>query len=122
MARDEEESEDTPAAEPDRRECPRRRLLGAAVRLVFFMPFLGMAVGAGAGALGGSLTDVGIDDDFIASLRTRIQPGTSALFALTSDAVIDKVRDAFSEMHPELIHSDLSAEDEGRLRELFAED
>jgi uncharacterized membrane protein len=90
--------------------------------LLFFMPFLGMAVGAGAGALGGSLTDVGIDDDFIASLRARIQPGTSALFALTSDAVIDKVREAFGEMHPELIHSNLSAEEEERLRELFAED
>jgi uncharacterized membrane protein len=90
--------------------------------LLFFMPFLGMAVGAGAGALGGSLTDVGIDDDFIASLRTRIQPGTSALFALTSDAVVDRVRDAFGEMHPELIDSNLSAEEEERLRELFAED
>jgi uncharacterized membrane protein len=55
------------------------------------MPFLGMAVGAGAGALGGSLTDDGIDNDFIASLQTRIQPGTSALFAMTNDAVIDKV-------------------------------
>jgi uncharacterized membrane protein len=86
------------------------------------MPFLGMAVGAGAGALGGSLTDDGIDHDFIASLRTRIQPGTSALFAMTNDAVIDKVHEAFAEMHPELIHSNLSAEDQARLRERFAED
>jgi len=86
------------------------------------MPILGMAAGAGAGAPGGSLTDVGIDNDFIASLRTRIQPGTSALFAMTNDAVIDKVHETFGEMHPELIHSNLSAEDQARLRELFAED
>jgi uncharacterized membrane protein len=90
--------------------------------LLFFVPFLGMAVGAGAGALGGSLTDVGIDDDFISSVRTQIQPGTSALFVLTSDAVVDRVRDAFGELHPELITSNLSADEEGRLRELFAED
>lgn len=90
--------------------------------LLFFVPLLGMAVGAAAGALGGSLADVGIDDEFIASVRSQIQPGTSALFVLTSDAVLDKVHDAFSEMHPELIRSNLSSEEEERLRELFAED
>jgi uncharacterized membrane protein len=89
--------------------------------LLFFVPFLGMAVGAGVGALSGALADVGIDDDFIASLRAEIQPGTSALFVMTSDAVIDKVHDAFSDMHPELIHSNLSDEEEARLREVFAE-
>jgi uncharacterized membrane protein len=86
------------------------------------MPILGMAAGAGAGALGGSLTDDGIDNDFIASLRTRIQPGTSALIAMTNDAVIDKIHETFDEMHPELIHSNLSPEDQARLRERFAED
>jgi uncharacterized membrane protein len=90
--------------------------------LLFFVPILGIAVGAGAGALTGSLTDVGISDDFISSVRAQIQPGTSALFVLTSDAVIDKVRDAFGELHPELITSNLSTEEEERLRELFAED
>jgi uncharacterized membrane protein len=64
---------------------------------------------------------VGIDDEFIASARSQIQPGTSALFLLSSDAVIDKVRDAFGETRPELIHSSLSKDDEERLRELFAE-
>jgi uncharacterized membrane protein len=88
--------------------------------LLFFVPLLGMAVGAAFGALGGSLADVGIDDDFIASLRTKIQPGTSALFVLSSDAVIDKVRAEFSGMHPELIHSSLSEDQEARLREVFA--
>ena len=87
--------------------------------LLFFIPLLGMAVGAATGAIAGSLSDVGIDDDFIAALRDRIQPGTSALFVLTSDAVIDKVKDAFEGMNPELIHSNLSEEDEQRLREVF---
>lgn len=89
--------------------------------LIFFVPFLGMAVGAGAGALGGALTDVGIDDDFINSVRDKISPGTSALFVLSSDAVLDKVRAAFEGTHAELIHTNLSGEQEARLREAFAE-
>jgi uncharacterized membrane protein len=87
--------------------------------LLFFVPLLGMAVGAATGALGGSLSDVGIDDDFISSLRTQITPGTSALFVMTSDAVMDKVMDEFGKLNPELIHSNLSAEQEEKLREVF---
>jgi uncharacterized membrane protein len=89
--------------------------------LLFFVPLLGMAVGAAAGALGGSLTDVGIDDDFIASVRDKVTPGTSALFVLSSDAVLDKVKDAFAGQHSELIHTNLSGDEEAHLREVFAE-
>jgi uncharacterized membrane protein len=87
--------------------------------LLFFVPLLGMAVGAATGALGGALADVGIDDEFIASLRDRIEPGTSALFVMTSDAVIDRVKQEFAETKPELIHSNLSSDEEERLREVF---
>src|SRR5436305_171087 len=66
--------------------------------LLFFVPLLGMAVGAAAGAAGGALGDVGIDDDFIKSVRSQVHPGTSALFVLTTDVVIDKVQDAFRGM------------------------
>src|SRR3954468_8926878 len=88
--------------------------------LLFFVPLLGMAVGAATGALGGALTDVGIDDDFINSLRGEIQPGTSALFVLTTDVVLDKVHDALKDMKPELIDSNLSSDEEARLRDVFA--
>jgi uncharacterized membrane protein len=88
--------------------------------LLFFIPLLGLAIGAAAGALGGSLADVGIDDAFIASLRNEIQPGTSALFLLSSQAVMDKVRPEFGSLHPQLIHSNLSEEQESRLRDVFA--
>lgn len=87
--------------------------------LIFFVPLLGLAVGAATGALAGSLTDVGIDDEFIKSIRSEIEPGTSALFVMTSDAVIDKVRTAFTGAHAELIHSNLSSQAEARLREVF---
>ena len=89
--------------------------------LLFFVPILGLAVGAAAGALGGALTDVGIDDDFISSVRSKIQPGTSALFVMTSDAVMDKVKAEFADMKPELIHSNLTSEQEATLRDVFSE-
>ncbi|AKB50908.1 putative membrane protein [Methanosarcina barkeri str. Wiesmoor] len=48
--------------------------------------------------------------------------GTSALFLMTSDAVQDKVSEAASEMKFELIASNLSKEEENKLREAFAEE
>jgi uncharacterized membrane protein len=90
--------------------------------LIFFVPFFGLAIGAAAGALGGAMTDVGIDDDFIKRVRERVTPGTSALFALTSDGVLDRVREAFAGQDPELLETNLSGEQEARLREAFSED
>jgi uncharacterized membrane protein len=90
--------------------------------ILFFVPLLGLAVGAAAGALGGSLADAGIDDDFIAAVKEKVTPGTSALFLLSSDAVLDKIRDAFAGVPAELISTNLSNEEEAKLREVFAED
>ena len=89
--------------------------------LIFFVPLLGMAVGAAMGGLAGSLTDVGIDDSFIKKIREEITPGTSALFLLTSGAVMEKVLDRFEgRERPELIQTNLSDADEAALREAFA--
>jgi uncharacterized membrane protein len=90
--------------------------------LLFLMPLLGLAVGAAAGAMTGVLSDVGIDDDFIHSVRASIQPGTSALFLMTSGAVVDKVVDAFEGTRAELIHTNLSGEQEEQLQAIFGED
>ncbi len=91
--------------------------------MLFFVPLLGMAVGAATGALTGSLSDVGIDDNFIKSVREQVTPGTSALFVMTSDAVQDKVLAAVKEagLHAELVHTNLSDEQEVKLREAFSE-
>jgi uncharacterized membrane protein len=88
--------------------------------LIFLNPILGAAVGAASGALSGSLTDIGISDDFIKSVKASILPGTSALFAMTSDAVQDKVSQAFAGHNAQLIHTNLSKEQEDNLREMFA--
>ena len=90
--------------------------------LIFFVPFLGLAVGAATGALAGSMTDVGIDDEFIGEIRAQVTEGTSALFVLTSDAVIDKVRERFAGAQAELLHTNLSDAEEQKLREAFEVD
>lgn len=91
--------------------------------LLFFVPLLGAAIGAATGALSGSLTDVGIDDGFINRVRDEVTPGTSALFVMSSDAVMDKIHDAFAgQESPELIFTNLSTEQEAALREVFGED
>ena len=91
--------------------------------LLFFIPLLGAAIGAGIGAMTGAMTDVGIDDSFINSVKERVTPGTSALFLLTSDAVMDRIKGEFPNMgNAELIASNLSAEQEDKLREVFAEE
>lgn len=88
--------------------------------LLFFVPILGMLVGATAGAISGSLTDYGINDDFIKSLQDKVTEGTSALFLLTGQVTIDKVEEAFTpEEKGELIQSNLSKEQETKLREDF---
>jgi uncharacterized membrane protein len=89
--------------------------------LLFFVPLLGMAIGAATGALSGSLADVGIDDDFIKKTREKITPGTSALFVMSQDAVLDKVKAAFEGQMPELLFTNLSDDQEKALREAFAE-
>jgi uncharacterized membrane protein len=89
--------------------------------LIFFVPLLGMAVGAAMGALSGSMADVGIDDDFIRKVRDQVTPGTSALFVMSANVVVDKVIDEFKETGAALISTNLSHEQEAKLREAFAE-
>jgi uncharacterized membrane protein len=92
--------------------------------LIFFVPLFGLAVGAATGALAGSLTDVGIDDDFIKQVRGEVTPGTSALFLMSANAVLDKVTDAFESEHGHvtLMHTNLSDEQEAKLRAAFEEE
>jgi uncharacterized membrane protein len=91
--------------------------------LIFFVPFLGAAIGAGMGALMGHVTDYGIKDDFIKQVRSEVVEGTSALFLMSqsasSERVIEEVQKAG--LKPTLIDSNLSEDQEARLREAFSE-
>jgi uncharacterized membrane protein len=119
--------------EPDRRKPTTREMhstkragalgggfWGLLFGLIFFVPILGLAIGAATGAIFGSLADVGISDAFINGVREKVTPGTSALFLLSSEAVMDRVAAEFKDTKPELISTNLSAQQETQLREAFA--
>jgi uncharacterized membrane protein len=89
--------------------------------LLFFVPFFGLAVGAAVGALAGHFASYGIDESFIDQVRSKITVGTSALFLLTSGAVVDKVVAAVKGQQFEIIQTNLSQEQEKQLREAFGE-
>ncbi|WP_025274445.1 DUF1269 domain-containing protein [Haloglycomyces albus] len=92
-------------------------LWGMLLGMLFFMPILGSALGAAIGGVTGHFANVGIDRDFIADVTTKVKPGTSALFLMSEEEVVDRIREAFS--GAELIYTNLSAEQEMKLREAF---
>ncbi|MER7278413.1 DUF1269 domain-containing protein [Dactylosporangium sp. CA-052675] len=94
-------------------------LWGGLIGLLFFAPFIGMAVGAAGGAAAARLTDTGVDDSFMRDVGAALEPGSAALFLLVDQVTVDKV---VAEMAPfqlggRLLHSSLSAEAEQRLRD-----
>jgi uncharacterized membrane protein len=64
---------------------------GLLIGVIFLNPLLGVAVGTASGALGGALTDFGINDQFMKDLAANIQPGNAALFVLIQEMTADKV-------------------------------
>ena len=86
------------------------------IGLIFMNPLLGLVVGAGAGAVAGALSDVGINDDFMKQLAEKLTPGTSALFVLVDSDLTDKVLDALRGTGGTVLQSSLSHEDEAKLQ------
>ncbi len=89
---------------------------GMLLGFLFFMPFVGAAMGLVLGALAGHFADYGINDEFIKKVRAQITEGKSGLFLLTGQVTLDKVQEAFQGMEKgELIKSNLSNEQEQKL-------
>ena len=96
---------------------------GMLIGIIFWMPWLGMAIGAASGALSGKFTDIGVDDSFIKEVGATIEPGNSALFLLVASATEDKVLDELKDYNATVLKTSLSNEGEAKLREAFgAED
>ncbi len=96
-------------------------LLGSLIGLLFLNPLAGFAmgglIGAGSGALSGSLMDFGINDDFIKQIGETIKPDSSALFLLIRKAQPEKVLKELHQYKGHLIRSSLSPEQENKLKE-----
>lgn len=92
---------------------------GMLIGLLFFAPWLGLAIGAITGAITGKLTDYGIDDDFIHEVAETIEPGGSGLFLLISKWTEDKVLDELSRFNPKIVRTSLSKDEEHKLKAAF---
>jgi uncharacterized membrane protein len=91
--------------------------------MLFFVPFLGMAVGAGMGALMGKVTKNAVNKEFEDQVREMLQPGTSALFMVVEKVTPDKAVEALSKYGGTVLKSSLSNETQRELQEaLHGED
>src|SRR5215470_6075823 len=95
-------------------------LIGVLAGLLLLNPLAGLAVGglagAGFGALSGSLSDYGINDDFIKNLGETISVGSSALFLLIRSSTPDKVLPEIEPFRPRVLKTSLSTEQENALK------
>lgn len=94
---------------------------GLLAGILFWMPLLGMALGSLLGALRGSLIEYGISDEFIKDVARSIEPDQSALFLLVVEATTDRVVDQIRGWKPRVIRTNLSREQERRLRDHVSE-
>jgi len=85
--------------------------------LLFFIPFAGLALGAGMGALFGHLGQKGIDKQFQQQVRDYLKPGTSALFLVIEKVTPDKATAALQQYGGTVIKTSLSDEDTKRLQD-----
>jgi len=92
---------------------------GMLIGLLFMVPWLGLAVGALSGALGGKLTDIGVDDKFIKEVGNTIQPGHSALFLLIREATPDRLLEELKPYKGTVLKTSLSKENEAALKAAF---
>ena len=92
---------------------------GMLIGLMFWAPWLGLAIGAASGALAGKLSDTGVDDNFIKEVGETIEPGHSALFLMVEEWTEDKVLEELHGFDAEVLQTSLSYEDEAKLKAAF---
>lgn len=97
---------------------------GSLVGLIFTGP-LGMVlfggIGAGFGALTGSMHDYGLDDEFVKRLSEEVKPCCSALFVLIRKMTPDKVLEELSGIGGTIIKTSLSNDAEQKLQAALKE-
>ena len=76
---------------------------------------IGLATGAAVGAVSGSLSHVGVDEDFMKDLAEHLKPGTSVLCILVREA-LDKVLDELGKFGGKIFQTSLLHEDEEKLK------
>jgi uncharacterized membrane protein len=92
---------------------------GLLIGMIFLNPLLGTLVGAGAGALSGRFSDIGLDDRMLKDVGQSLKPGTSGLFVLVRRATVDKVLAGLKDFtgKGKVFQTSLNKDDEATLRQ-----
>ena len=93
---------------------------GALIGMIFLMPLAGAAIGAASSALGGKLSDVGINDRFMRDAAQSLQSGNAALFLLVRKMTTDKVLAALQGEGGTVIRTSFDESKEEALRTALA--
>jgi uncharacterized membrane protein len=91
-------------------------LWGGLIGLLFLAPLLGMAVGAATGGAAGAMTDVGVDDNFMNELGSKLGEGNAAIIILVRRATPDKVLAEIGHFGGHVLQTSLSNEREAELQ------
>jgi uncharacterized membrane protein len=82
-------------------------------------PILGLAAGAGIGAITARMKDEGLDDDFVKNIVDGIRPETSILFLMTEDGDPERINEALRPFKATLLTSNLPSDRQAELEELL---
>jgi uncharacterized membrane protein len=83
-------------------------------------PFRRLCIVSAGGALGGALTDFGINDKFMKHLAESIHPGDAALFLLIKEMTADKVVEQIKDYGGVVLKTSLADAKEQALRHALA--
>src|SRR5690242_6077607 len=88
--------------------------------LLFTVPVLGIAVGAGLGALAKASEKLGITEEELEEIRAQVTEGTSALFVVTDQGNLDRLGERFRGVKMTLVQTNLTPAERELLLETFA--
>ena len=93
--------------------------VGLLAGLLLGGPILGVAAGAGIGAIINSFKDYGLDDDFVKEITESLKPESSALFLLVKEAKAEEFQGKFDQWEAHVITTSLPPDKEKALREMI---
>jgi len=93
--------------------------IGLLAGLLLGGPILGVAAGAGIGAIVGSAKDYGLDDNFIKGITESLRPNSSALFLLIKEAKAEEFEGKLDQFEASVLTTSLPPDKEKALREMI---
>jgi uncharacterized membrane protein len=82
--------------------------LGSLVGYAFLTPIVGIVGGAALGAVGGLISETGLDDTFMREISIAIDHGQAVLFLLVDDVVMEKLAPRLADEGGSILYSSLA--------------